>query len=334
MSGQEPLVAGVELGGTKAVVVLARGVEVFERHTIPTTSPEETLGQANAQLQHWMDERRFAALGIAAFGPLDLDPASPGFGRLFTTPKPGWANFDVAGALTSGLACPWAIEAGWKSSFLDNHVRTQVGAFYMSYKDFQIDSVEPTTGQGGVHNVSNATIKGVELQVQAKLGGFGFDGGLAYVDSKLDKFQFINQRLLPGTNLGPQCTAGVTPSACFDYGPFTTIAGGGPNLYSPKWSYNFGVQYQAEIAPDMTLTPRLNYAYIGARWTNLLLNPVTDYLPGRGLLSALLTLQKGEWTIEGYGTNLTNKKYVSGQFINDEFYGAPREYGVRASVRF
>lgn len=110
MSGQEPLIAGVELGGTKAVVVLAHGVDVLERHTIPTTSPKETLGQANAQLRHWMDERRFAALGIAAFGPLDLDPASPGFGRLFTTPKPGWANFDVAGVLTSGLACPWAID--------------------------------------------------------------------------------------------------------------------------------------------------------------------------------------------------------------------------------
>lgn len=66
----------------------------------------------------------------------------------------------------------------------------------------------------------------------------------------------------------------------------------------------------------------------------MLLNPVTDYLPGRGLLSALLTLQKSDWTIEGCGANLTNKKYVSGQFINNEFYGAPREYGVGASVRF
>nr|WP_166177451.1 TonB-dependent receptor [Altererythrobacter segetis] len=248
--------------------------------------------------------------------------------------KPGGSNGATSGFRPETV---WDYEAGWKSSFLDNHVRTQVGAFYMQYKDFQIDSIEPSTGQGGVHNVANATIKGLEAQVQAKIGGFGFDGGIAYVDSKLDQFQFVNQRLLPtGLNLGPQCAAGVpsNPPTCFDYGPFTTTAGGGPNLYSPKWSYNFGVQYQADLGSDLTLTPRLNYAYIGARWTNLLFNPVTDYLSGRGLLSALLTLQKGDWTIEGYGTNLTNKKYVSGQFINNEFYGAPREYGVRASVRF
>ena len=113
-----------------------------------------------------------------------------------------------------------------------------------------------------------------------------------------------------------------------------TSAGGGPNLFSPKWSYNFGVQYEFLLAGEATLTPRLNYGHIGGRWTNLLLNPTTDYLPARGLLSGQLTLQVNDWTLEGYGTNLTNKKYISGQFINNEFYGAPREYGIRASLRF
>src|SRR3546814_2448724 len=30
------------------------------------------------------------ALGIASFGPLDLDPSSPRYGRIVHTPKPGW----------------------------------------------------------------------------------------------------------------------------------------------------------------------------------------------------------------------------------------------------
>jgi iron complex outermembrane receptor protein len=228
-------------------------------------------------------------------------------------------------------------EIGWKTSFLDDHLRTQVGAFYMDYKNFQIDAIEPSTGQGGVHNVASATIKGFELQAQAQFGGFGFDGGIAYVHSRLDEFQFVNQRLLgAGQNRGPQCAPGVpsNPPVCFDYTPFIVTAGGGPNLFSPKWSYNFGVQYEFLLAGEATLTPRLNYGHIGGRWTNLLLNPTTDYLPARGLLSGQLTLQVNDWTLEGYGTNLTNKKYISGQFINNEFYGAPREYGLRASVRF
>ena len=54
----------------------------------------------------------------------------------------------------------------------------------------------------------------------------------------------------------------------------------------------------------------------------------------RHLLSAQLTLGFNDWTLEGYATNLADKEYISGQSGNNEFYGAPREYGVRASVRF
>jgi hypothetical protein len=41
------------------------------------------------------------------------------------------------------------------------------------------------------------------------------------------------------------------------------------------------------------------------------------------LLSALLTLQKGRWFVEAYGTNLTDESYVSGQAAasRNEFYG-------------
>ena len=248
--------------------------------------------------------------------------------------KPGGANNATS---EFGPETVWDYELGWKGSFLDNHLRTQFGAFYMDYSDFQFDALEPQTGQAGVVNISNATIKGFELQAQARLGGFGFDGGVAYVDSSLDPVDIVNQRALPQIGqLGPQCPAGTpsNPPVCFDYGPFIVTGGGGPNLFSPEWSYNFGVEYEAWLADDVSLTPRLNYGFVGSRWTNLLYNPALDYLDGRGLLSAQLTLAFDDWTIEGYATNLTDKEYISGQSGNNEFYGAPREYGVRASVRF
>jgi iron complex outermembrane receptor protein len=127
---------------------------------------------------------------------------------------------------------------------------------------------------------------------------------------------------------------GQDPMTCFDYTSFIGVGGGGPNLFSPKWSYNVGAEYEILLGSDVSLTPRVNYAYVGPRWTNLFYDPQLDYLAGRGLLSAQLTLQYGDWEIEAYGTNLDDKKYVSGQSGNSEFYGAPREYGVRAKVRF
>jgi fructokinase len=99
--------AGVELGGTKCVVILASGPdEVVAREIVPTSSPEETLGRIETILSSW----EFAALGIASFGPLDLDPQSPAYGRITTTPKPGWQGIEVAGRLARAAAVPTAFD--------------------------------------------------------------------------------------------------------------------------------------------------------------------------------------------------------------------------------
>lgn len=47
----------------------------------------------------WLKTRRYDALGVATFGPVDLNPASPTYGYITTTPKPGWKHTDVLGPL-------------------------------------------------------------------------------------------------------------------------------------------------------------------------------------------------------------------------------------------
>jgi len=99
--------AGVELGGTKCVIILARGPDdVIARETVPTTSPDETLGRIDAILSHWQSEQGFAALGVASFGPVDLDHGSPAYGQIGSTPKPGWRGADVAGTLQRAAGVP------------------------------------------------------------------------------------------------------------------------------------------------------------------------------------------------------------------------------------
>ncbi|HUD94505.1 ROK family protein [Sphingobium sp.] len=106
----EPLVAGVELGGTKIFVVRARGREIVDRMMIPTTAPDGTLGAAKQILLDWHSQEPFSALGIASFGPLRLDRTAEDFGRMLPTPKPGWTGADIFGALAEGLPCPAAID--------------------------------------------------------------------------------------------------------------------------------------------------------------------------------------------------------------------------------
>src|SRR5262249_58133621 len=43
------------------------------------------------------------AVGIASFGPIDVSPASPFWGHITSTPKPGWQDVDLAGPIGRGL---------------------------------------------------------------------------------------------------------------------------------------------------------------------------------------------------------------------------------------
>ena len=108
MIDQGPLVAGVELGGTKCVCVLGTGPhDVRDEVVIPTTDPATTLAAIHAVLTGWIGSgARFEALGIASFGPLDLRQSSETYGYITSTAKPGWTYADVLGQLKSGLGVP------------------------------------------------------------------------------------------------------------------------------------------------------------------------------------------------------------------------------------
>ncbi len=101
-------VGGIEAGGTKFVCAVGTGPDDVRAETrFPTTTPEETIARAVAFFREQEAiHGRPAAIGIASFGPLDPNPASPTFGYITSTPKPRWANVDLAGAIRSVLGVP------------------------------------------------------------------------------------------------------------------------------------------------------------------------------------------------------------------------------------
>ena len=100
----DPLIAGVELGGTKVICVLAsRPDDVRDTVHIPTTTPAETLDAVEAVLRRWSG---YAALGVASFGPVSLDRSAADYGFITATPKPGWSNTDVGRRLAAVAGVP------------------------------------------------------------------------------------------------------------------------------------------------------------------------------------------------------------------------------------
>ena len=103
-----PLFGAIEAGGTKFVCLVGSGPEDMRAETrFPTTTPDATIRNAVEFLR--AEQKRqgpLAAVGIASFGPVDLQPRSPTYGFITSTPKPGWANVDIVGAARAALELP------------------------------------------------------------------------------------------------------------------------------------------------------------------------------------------------------------------------------------
>lgn len=129
------MIAGVELGGTKCVAVLGHADgRIVERASVPTSDPATTLSALEAVLDGWT----FGALGLAAFGPLDLDRASAAYGSVAATTKPGWSGAALLSRFAARYGLPTAIatdvvgaalaEGRWGAARgLSDHVYVTIG---------------------------------------------------------------------------------------------------------------------------------------------------------------------------------------------------------------
>ena len=113
------LFGGIEAGGTKFVCMVAGGPEDIRAETrFPTTTPDETIGRAVTFFRPLLPLK---AVGVASFGPVDLDQTSPTYGFITTTPKPGWANTDITGRLQAELDLPVAFDTDVNGAALSEY---------------------------------------------------------------------------------------------------------------------------------------------------------------------------------------------------------------------
>lgn len=98
------MLGAIEAGGTKFICGIGTGPDDLRTAQFPTSTPEITLAAVIEFFRREGD--RFDAIGIGSFGPVDLDPSSPNYGHITSTPKVGWQDFDLAGTVQRALDAP------------------------------------------------------------------------------------------------------------------------------------------------------------------------------------------------------------------------------------
>jgi fructokinase len=107
MTATAGLYGGIEAGGTKFVCAVGETPQAIQASTsIPTTTPAATLSQVIAFFRSYPIHR----LGLATFGPIDLDRDSPTYGQILSTPKLAWQECPIVHILQTALRVPVAFD--------------------------------------------------------------------------------------------------------------------------------------------------------------------------------------------------------------------------------
>ena len=117
------LYGGIETGGTTVGCIIGTGPgHVVAEQRFATTTPDETLACIISFYREHSSDHPIAAVGIGAFGPLDLDPTSDTYGFVTTTPKPDWQRVDLLGPIEAALHVPVAIDTDVNAAALGEYL--------------------------------------------------------------------------------------------------------------------------------------------------------------------------------------------------------------------
>lgn len=146
------MLGAIEAGGTKFVAAIGRGHDdIVAQVQIATTTPDETLQRT---IDWFRANGDIAGLGLASFGPVDLDPASPEWGYITNTPKAGWGQTSIAARLGNALGCPVGLDTDVNAAAIGEHLYGAAqGCDVAIY-------VTIGTGIGGGAVIGNDTVKG------------------------------------------------------------------------------------------------------------------------------------------------------------------------------
>jgi fructokinase len=167
---------GIEAGGTKFVCAIGNGPDdILAEIRFATTSPEETLGQAVAFFKQYQNDFPLEAIGIASFGPVDLNLKSSTYGFIAKTPKPGWSETNIVGAFVDTFGIPVGFDTDVNGALLGEYRWGAVQGF--------ANSVYLTigTGIGGGSMVNGELVHGL---VHPEMGHMRL-----YHDPKQDPFK-------------------------------------------------------------------------------------------------------------------------------------------------
>lgn len=214
-----------------------------------------------------------------------------------------------------------AFEVGLKSQWMDGALQVNAAVFDYKFTDIQVEKVVGFATE--VENAAEASIRGAEASVTYLPFSFlALDLGAAYLDATYGEF--------------------------FDDDPYTIVDESEEDLSgnrlnkSPRWSGNVGAKVSHITRTGSEVSARVEWSYTDEMYYDQFNHDFAlaeEYEVWNLFLS--WDLPEHGLVFRGFGKNLTDEEYISGQFTASAlvgspyaYYGAPRTYGLEVEYRY
>ena len=215
-------------------------------------------------------------------------------------------------------------ELGFKTDWLNNHLRFNGALFWEDWKNFQYSFL----GQNSftiVRNAGSARIKGAEQQIEwAAAPGLSISLAATELDPKLtEPFCY---------DVDPTTGSPLPPSACPSY---DSVPSGTQLPVVPKFKGDATVRYTFPLGTgDLQGYGQAAYSYTGA--VNSALSPYQNALiggvPAYGLLDLMFGISKGNFTAEFFASNALDKRAETTRFAECTVVGGLQTFIAGVTV--
>lgn len=227
-----------------------------------------------------------------------------------------------------------AFEVGLKTDFLEGRMRANISAFAYDYENLQFQSTDPDVYRGGVANIPESEMKGLELELISLISdSLSFDLRVAYLDTEItSSYEALD-------NLNAELYFfGEEP---IRYSLREDIRGN-ELAKSPELTANMGLVYTTPIDSGL-LTITAELIHRGAFQQRVFNNPIVDQVDAYTIynLTASLDLIGDKWGVDLLLLNASNKDGMNSS-MTDVFgvagtgieYIPPRQMMLRVSRSF
>tara|TARA_A100001388_G_scaffold277122_1_gene266966 strand:- start:624 stop:3005 length:2382 start_codon:yes stop_codon:yes gene_type:complete len=251
------------------------------------------------------------------------------------------ANFRFGSVLVAPLVLPAfepetvnSLEFGLKADFYDGRARANLAIFDYSYDNLQIQATDPDVFRGGVVNIPESEVSGVELELTGILtDSLTLDANLSFLDTEITgSFNYLDNIDAEQYTFGQE---DLRLAAATDIR-------GNELAKSPEYTADISLTHIADFPSGNTMTSTLQYIYRGEFFQRVANKTAQDFVPSYEIINLTFGIDFSDsMGLDFVFANLTDEDGVNST-MTDVFGTAgtgvelipPRQFFTRFSVDF